>query len=102
MFVDLTEVTWLSDSNLVSYDELIQLSGLPASDLQHMLDNGVLNPQDNELNQFNSIFIILLRKVSRLKADFELDVNGMCLSLALLQKINTLESQLSQNQSKTL
>lgn len=97
MFVDLTEVTWLSDSHLVSYDELTQLSGLTISDIQHLLDSGVLIPQDNDSNQFNSTTIILLRKVSRLKEDFELDISGMCISLALLQKINSLEQQLNQS-----
>ena len=97
MLVDLTEVKWLIDSHLVSYDELTQLSGLTISDLQHLLDNGVLSPHDHESNQFSSTSIILLRKVARLKEDFELDVNGMCLSLTLLQKINTLEQQLSRN-----
>lgn len=99
MLVDLTEVTWLSDNYLVSYDELTQLSGLTPSDIQQLLDNGVLTPQDNDANQFNSTTIILLRKVSRLKQDFELDINGMCLSLALLQRINSLEQQLSQASS---
>ena len=99
VFVDLTEVTWLSDSHLVSYDELTQLSGLTISDIQQLLDNGALIPQDNDSNQFNSTSILLLRKVSRLKEDFELDIKGMCISLALLQKIYSLEQQLSQNKS---
>lgn len=101
MLVDLTEVTWVSDSDLVSYDELVQLSGLTLSDIQQLLENGVLTPQDHDANQFNSTTIILLRKVSRLKQDFELDMNGMCLSLALLQRISSLEQQLSQTSPNT-
>jgi len=97
MFIDLTEVTWLGDSHLVSYDELCQLSGLTTTDIQQLLESGVLISQDNDANQFNNTCIILLRKVSRLKQDFELDINGMCISLALLQKINSLEQQLNQN-----
>ncbi|MBA3696279.1 MAG: hypothetical protein H0W85_05870 [Methylotenera sp.] len=99
MFIDLTEVTWLSDSHMVSYDELTELSGLTISDIQQLLDNGALTPQENNSNQFNSTSIILLRKVSRLKEDFELDINGMCISLALLQKIYSLEQQIKSNKS---
>ncbi len=97
MIVDLSDVTWLADTHLVSYEELTQLSGLTKSDIQLLLDNGALIPQDTESNQFSSTLIILLRKVSRLKEDFELDINGMCISLALLQKIHSLEQEINNN-----
>lgn len=94
MIVDLTEVVWLSEGHLVSYHELQQLSGLDDREIHLLVESGALTPQDPHTDQFDSALIDLLRRLSHLKQDFELDSNGMCLSLSLLQKIHSLERQL--------
>ncbi len=94
MIVDLTEVIWLSEGHLVSYQELQQRSGLDDEEMRYLLESGALLPKHPDTDQFDSSALDLLRRVARLKQDFEVDSDGICLLLSLLQKIHSLERQL--------
>ena len=93
MIIDLSDAIWLEDVHLVSFEELTVHCGLSAHELQQLVDLGAL-PAQTEDARFEAAMIDVLRRLNRLKQDFELDLNAMCISLTLLRKIHRLEQQL--------
>lgn len=96
MKLELTEIHWLDDGRQLSLQELTELSGLTTSDLQRLIDCGVLAPLESAGPQpaFTVASLAAARSAARLRADFELDVQGMTLALALLERIHALEDEL--------
>lgn len=93
MIIDLSDAVWLEHSQLISFDELSQHCGLTALELQQLVEHGALRAATQDA-RFETATIGLLRTLCRLKQDFELDFNAMCISLTLLHKIHYLEQQL--------
>lgn len=102
MTIKADESILLNESVLLSFDTLIELSGLTHLELQLLVDNGALIPNPistiSTLNalHFNSHYLISIRKLMRLKQDFELDTNSLGLTLVFIERIRTLELQLHQ------
>jgi chaperone modulatory protein CbpM len=106
MMVELTQVfeaIWLDEQHQFSLSELIELSGLSAVELQHLMECDALLPVPavepaNENGavgaRFSAEFLALARTASRLRNDFDLDVNGLALTLRLLNRIRELEAEL--------
>ena len=103
MKLELTEIHWLDDGRQLSMDELVELSGLTSDDVHRMIDCGVLAPLDAAGNQpaFTASSLTAARSAARLRADFELDVQGMTLALALLERIHALEDELQRLRART-
>ena len=90
----------LNENFQLSLELLAELSGLPQQDLQLLIDDGALVPSQiaekaviGTLN-FNSHYLISIRKLYRLKQDFELDTNSLGLTLIFLERVRILELQL--------
>ena len=91
----------LSESVELSCDTFLKLSGLTQNELQLLIDCGALSPcQSNESRlesaNFNSHYLISIRKLVRLKQDFELEDNALGLMLVFLERVRILEQQLQQ------
>ena len=95
----------LNESVELSFDTFLKLSGLSYDELQLLIDCGALSPcQANESRlesaNFNSHYLISIRKLVRLKQDFELDNNALGLMLVFLERVRILEQQMHQLASK--
>ena len=93
------EFVLLSESVELSFDAFLRLSGLTHEELQLLMDCGALVPRQVskkaaiENCHFNSHYLISIRKLARLKQDFELDSNVLGLMLVFLERVRTLEEQ---------
>ena len=91
-----SELIWLDEQHEVSLDELVELSGLSLQELQLLVESGALLPNNSaaETWQFSSHCVVSIRKLSRLKQDFELEQNALGLLLVFLERIRVLEFKL--------
>jgi chaperone modulatory protein CbpM len=90
-----TEVYWLDEHPWLSLVELAELSGLSAAELQGLADFGAIVAVDlaAEPLQFRADCLPLTRAAGRLRQDFELDIAGLAVALALLDRVHELETQ---------
>jgi chaperone modulatory protein CbpM len=95
MKAELTEAVWLDERGVVSLMELAQCSGLSEEELRQLIDLGVLAPNEPQSDewQFSARTILAARTASRLRNDFELDAQGLALTLTLLERVRELEAQ---------
>ncbi len=102
MIIDDDESIFLNESVQLSFESLAELSGLTQQELQLLIDSGALVPNQISTTstlkplQFNSHYLISIRRLCRLKQDFELDANSLGLTLVFLERVRVLELQLHQ------
>lgn len=101
MMVEITatsEVFWLDERQQFSLTELAELSGLSAAELQHLVECEAVLPvtavEAASEAHFSAECLALVRTASRLRNDFDLDANGLALTLRLLNRIRELEAEL--------
>jgi len=96
MKFELTEMHWLDRHQPLTLAELAELSGLPATELWDLVENGVLTPLDPTAatQNFGAECLAVARTAARLRADFELNPAGLTLALTLLDRVRELEAQL--------
>lgn len=87
------ESIWLSEEGRVSLGELAALSGLPEPALRELVDYGVLVPADPQAWTFGAHCVVTVRAASRLREDFELDLNALALVLSFLERVRALEAE---------
>jgi len=103
MKIEITEALWIDDHHQYTLTELVELSGLSAAELQHLVDCEALLPVaaepaaslDAAEARFGAHCLALARTASRLRNDFDLDANGLTLTLRLLDRIHELETELN-------
>lgn len=88
---------WLDPSHVISIADLVTLSGLSENEIVDLVDAGVLIPLESAEDSwsFSADCVITVRKATRLLKQMELDIHAVALTLALLQRIDHLESELS-------
>jgi len=93
---ELNEALWLSERREFSLAEFMELSGLSEQELRELVDYGALEPANPQAEQwaFSADRVIAARTVCRLRNDFGLDMQGLALILAYLDRIHDLEAQL--------
>ena len=93
------ETILLDKQNEVSLQVLAELSGLSSDELLLLVDCGALIPVNSSEASwfFSSDYVISIRKLSRLKQDFELEPNSLGLMLVFLNRIQLLELQLNKH-----
>ena len=103
MRLEITEAHWLDAHHEISLTELVELSGLSATDVQHLVDCEALLPlnpaepiaaREAAECHFSAECLTLVRTASRLRDDFDLDANGLALALQLLNRIHELEADM--------
>ncbi len=95
MRIELTELLWHDEHRDVSLTELAELSGLSEAELQELVDCGAIVPaaSQSEQRMFRATCIVAAKTASRLRNDFELDVQGIVVALSLLDRIHELEAE---------
>jgi chaperone modulatory protein CbpM len=96
MRVEITEAVWLDEHQQFSLAELADLSGLSQDELRQLVDYEALVPADPGAAEvrFGADCLVLARTACRLRDDFDLDADGLALTLRLLDRIRSLEAQL--------
>jgi len=91
-----TEATWLGDDQEFSLAELADLSGLSESELCELVEYGALAPvnPDSAVWSFSGKCLSAVRTAYRLRISFELELQGVALTVSLLDRIHGLELQL--------
>jgi chaperone modulatory protein CbpM len=99
MTLDNSELTWLDEHHEVSFDDLAELSGLSVQEILQLVESGALIPSKPDATStmwvFSSHSVISIRKLSRLKHDFELEPNALSLVMIFLERIRILELELN-------
>jgi chaperone modulatory protein CbpM len=87
--------TLLGEHLEVALDELASSTGLSAEDIVELVEYGVFRPSGGAPLEwrFSARCIMLGRRASRLRTDFELDLPGLSLVSALLERIDELEDE---------
>ena len=87
----------------VALEELAQASGLSQQEIVELVEYGVFQPVGEAAAgpgasawRFSSRTIVLGRRASRLKADFDLSLSALSLVLTYLQRIEEMEAELAQ------
>jgi chaperone modulatory protein CbpM len=97
MQVDSASTLWLDASQLVSMDDLAALSGLEMAAIRELVEAGALVPIDttDKTWTFSAECIVTVRQAARLRDDLELDIDALALMLDFLERIHTLEAELT-------
>jgi chaperone modulatory protein CbpM len=96
MISETGEGMWLDRHEVVTIADLSAHSGFTEDEVRELVDYGALAPVDAEQWTFTAECMVILRKASRLKGDFELDTHALALTLTLLERIGALETQLAE------
>jgi chaperone modulatory protein CbpM len=76
-------------------DELVRASGLAREEIVELVEYGVFQPQGAPSAwTFASHTIVVARRAARLRSDFGLNVSGLALALAYLERIEALERRI--------
>ena len=88
-FDTVTEITWT---------QLVNASGLSEAELTELVQYGALVPRDpsSPVWTFESRWLVVARRASRLRREFELDPHGVSVVLSFVERIEALEGELRQ------
>lgn len=97
MTTHLTTSIWLNSTDICSFEQIIEMSGLNETDLMSLVEADILRPtqQIEKTYLFSSDCVVLARMAKRLQDDFELNLDGLILAVSLLQRIDSLEARLA-------
>ena len=88
----------------VPIQELLAVSGLPADELQVLIDFGVVAPlaEGERAGFFPGGAVLVVRRAARLRRDFDLSADSLALVMALLERIEATEAQLRELECQLL
>ena len=90
------DAAWMTEHTEVTLEELVVLSGLPVDTVTELVECGALVPAGSGVQwTFSARCVVSMRRVGRLRNDFELDANALALALSFLERIQALEEQLN-------
>lgn len=97
MSTAISESVWLNDIHVCRIEHLAEASGLSIDEIEDLVEHGVIRPvaENAASYDFQLRDIVTARMARRVRDDFELDRNGVSLSLRLLQRIAELENELN-------
>jgi len=95
MRVELTEVVWLEEHEVLTEAELAEASGLSDEEIKDLVEYGVIAPVDPRADRhaFAAPSITEARTARRLRRDFGLNTDGLALVMMLLKRIRELETE---------
>jgi chaperone modulatory protein CbpM len=101
MKVNTSEWVWLNEHEVCSAANLLEISGLSSEEFEALIEIGVILPIDSGAQEksFQRRYIVTANTARRLRDDFELDLHGVALAMALIRRIDELQEELSATQA---
>ncbi len=98
MRIEFAELSWIDEGESCSLSELAERSGLAESAICELIEIGAIVQIEPaaESPVFGARALHAARTASRLQRDFELDVRGVALALALLERVTQAEAELAE------
>jgi hypothetical protein len=86
----------MNDMTEVTFTQMVMASGLSESDVRELVRYGALVPRnpDDAAWTFETRWMFVARKASRLRREFELDAHGVSVVMSFLERIESLEAEL--------
>ena len=86
----------VTDTPVLSLDELCKNSGLPLEKITTYVAEGVITPdgQDMSVWRFSRVSLVDVRRANRLERDLGLNAAGVMLALSLTAEISDLKAKL--------
>jgi chaperone modulatory protein CbpM len=99
--------TLLTEHLEVALEELAQASGLSTHEILELVEYGVFEPVSGTSAaasawRFSARAIVMGRRASRLKADFDLSLSALSLVLTYLERIEEMEAELARLRAQLL
>lgn len=96
MKVTIEQAMTIEEGGMVSYNELVAMSGMAEAEVRELVRYGALEPVDTNAPQwtFRADALLLVRRASGLRRAFELDAHALSVVLGFVERIDTLEAQL--------
>ncbi len=93
-----TEVLWLDEHRVVTFTELLELSGLTAAELEELVHGGAIPARAGRgvTSEFSARMVTVARTACRLRDELELDLSGLGVALKLLERVRDLEQEIAQ------
>lgn len=82
----------------ISWTQLVNASGLPEPELRELVQYGALVPRDPDAPvwTFEARWLVVARRASQLRHDFELDAHGVSVVLSFVERIESLQFELQE------
>lgn len=96
MKVSIEQAMVIEDHGLVSYTELVAMSGMSEGQVRDLVRYGALEPVDTAAPQwtFRAEALTVVRRAHGIARDFELDTHAVSVVLGFFERIDALEAQL--------
>ena len=93
MNTEMAAVAWLVNDQAFSLGELSELSGLTEPELSELVEYGMVKPVNRDAAEwaFSGECLLAVRTAYRLRSHFELELQGVALTVSLLERIRGLE-----------
>jgi len=94
--LEAVEALYFDERGEISFSQLVELSGLPESDLRELVEYGALAPVDPQAQSwtFSARSTLLARTARRLRNDLELDLHALSVVLGFIERVDALEDEL--------
>ena len=88
---------WMDTGVPLSVTELSTVSAISATEIEELIGYGALHPLnvDRAVPQFSGQCVASLRTAGKLRRDYDLDLFTVVIMMDFLERIDTLESQLT-------
>jgi chaperone modulatory protein CbpM len=95
MNIEICEALRIDERGAIDWTQLIELSGVPESDLRELVDEGALVPVDldSPMWSFDAQALVRARAASRLRRELDLDVHALAVVLGFVARIEALEAE---------
>ena len=92
-----TEIVWLDEQRIISFNELVEISGLEREELLELVRSGLIPAREahGSTYTFSARVVSVARTACRLRDELELDMAGLGVALRLLDRVRGLEEEIA-------
>jgi hypothetical protein len=90
----------LDDDHELSWAELVSASGWPETELEELVQYGVIAPRDAASGKFEAGSLVVARLAWRLRCELDLDPYGASVCMGFLERIRALEEEVRRLQAQ--
>ncbi|HEY2967611.1 MAG TPA: chaperone modulator CbpM [Casimicrobiaceae bacterium] len=96
MNIEICEALRVDERGAIDWTQLIEVSGLPETELRELVDDGALVPVDIGAPawSFDASALVLARAAGRLRRELDLDAHALAVVLRFIARIEELEGEL--------